>query len=63
MELAVNCYDFVVVELILSKTGGNMSVIVPGLHRDGLGTGAEADFSGHLGNEGDSHSCECYDSH
>ena len=63
MELAVNCYDFVVVELILSKTGGNMSVIVPGLHWDGLGAGAEADFGGYLGNEGDSHSCECYDSH
>ena len=56
MELAVNCYNFVVVELILSKTGGNMSVIVPGLHWDGLGAGAEADFGGHLGNEGDSSS-------
>ena len=61
-QLAVNCYDFVVVELILSKTGGNMSVIVPGLHRDG-GAGAEAEFGGHLGNEGDSHSCECYELH
>ena len=61
-QLAVNCYEFVVVELILSKTGGNMSVIVPGLHRDG-GAGAEAEFGGHLGNEGDSHSCECYELH
>jgi len=47
MELAVNCYDFVVVELILSKTGGNMSVIIPGLLRNLLGAGAEANFGGH----------------
>jgi hypothetical protein len=47
MELAVNCYDFVVVELFLSKTGGNMSVIIPGLRWDLLRAGAEANFCGH----------------
>jgi hypothetical protein len=47
IELVVNRDYFVVVELILSETGGSISVIGPGLHRDGLGAGAEANFGGH----------------
>lgn len=47
IELVVNCDYFVVVELILSETGRSMNVIGPGLHRDGLGAGAEANFGGH----------------
>jgi hypothetical protein len=47
IKLVVNCDYFVVVELILSETGGSMSVIGPGLHRDGLGAGAEANFGGY----------------